>query len=241
MTPPTLAQLVCGLLWTYTVTSVNMRLKQPPPPQQPQPQPPQQPQQQQQQQHTTTHNNTQQQQHTTTTHTTTTHTTHTHNNTQTTGAWGLTCRKLWCSAVAIHRGPRQFLDKVVFMPAACRQFWGPDRCAENWGSTQLQFSNMVDVPVVATTGAVLEQGGNARYCDDRCVGVLQSRKLWRFRSCSTLTRWSMSLFVHFIDGCGRPCDQAATVGVSPRLFFMTVMAAMNMAVWFGVEGLFRRY
>ena len=24
------------------------------------------------------------------------------------------------------RGPLQFLDKVVFMPVACRQFWGPD-------------------------------------------------------------------------------------------------------------------
>ena len=24
------------------------------------------------------------------------------------------------------RGPLQFLDKVVFMPVACRQFWSPD-------------------------------------------------------------------------------------------------------------------
>ena len=52
----------------------------------------------------------------------------------------------------------------------------------------VQFSNMVDTPVVATIGAVLEQGGNARCCDDRCIGVLQSRKLWRFRSCRA---WSM--------------------------------------------------
>ena len=31
--------------------------------------------------------------------------------------------------------------------------------------------DQVDMPVVATTGAVLEQGDNARCCDDRCMDV----------------------------------------------------------------------
>ena len=29
-------------------------------------------------------------------------------------------------------GPRQFLDKVVFMPVACRQHWGPDVQLQFW-------------------------------------------------------------------------------------------------------------
>ena len=63
------------------------------------------------------------------------------------------------------RGPRQF-----FMPVACRQFWGPDvqktvvlrscssgqsghaRCCDD-RCMDVQFSNMVDMPCVATTGA----------------------------------------------------------------------------------------
>ena len=31
---------------------------------------------------------------------------------------------------------------------------------------------------------------------------------------AVLTKWSMSLFVQFIDGCGRRCDHAATSGLS---------------------------
>ena len=47
--------------------------------------------------------------------------------------------------------------------------------------------------------------------------------------------------VQFIDGCGRLRDQAATSWGFATIFYMAVMAAMNMAVWFWVEGLFRRY
>ena len=36
--------------------------------------------------------------------------------------------------------------------------------------------------------------------------VSQSRKLWRFRSCSACR----CLLAQFIDGCGRPCDHAVT-------------------------------
>ena len=46
------------------------------------------------------------------------------------------------------------------------------------------------MPVVATTGA----------------WDLTVQKLWMFRSCSV-----DALLVQFIDGCGRPCDHAATV------------------------------
>ena len=88
------------------------------------------------------------------------------------------CRKLWCAAVAVGGHAR-----------CCG-----DRCIG------VQFLNKVNMSVVATTGAVLEQGGYARCCDGGCVGVLQSRKLWRFRSC----RACRCLLAQFISGCGRP-------------------------------------
>ena len=126
------------------------------------------------------------------------------------------------------RGPRQF-----FMPVACRQFWGPDvqktvvlrscssrqsghaRCCDD-RCMDVQFSNMVDMPVVATTGAVLEQGGNARYCDDRCI--------W-FHSAENCEGSAVAVLV----------DVCCAV---PKIFYMADMAAMNMAVWFGVGGAF---
>ena len=43
--------------------------------------------------------------------------------------------------------------------------------------------------------------------NDRCFG-LQSRKLWKFRSCSALTGWSM-FPLQFIDKVGRSRDPAA--------------------------------
>ena len=50
---------------------------------------------------------------------------------------------------------------------ACRKLW----CAA------VALLDKVDMPVVATTGAVLEPCGDARCCDDRCVWVSTSRKL----------------------------------------------------------------
>ena len=46
--------------------------------------------------------------------------------------------------------------------------------------------------------------------NDRCLAS-ECRKLRRSRSCSTSDGWSVSLLAPFIDGCERPCDQAATV------------------------------
>ena len=50
-----------------------------------------------------------------------------------------------------HVGPRQFLNKVVFMPVACRQCWGPDvqktvvfrSCNSSWvrGSSWTRLSS----------------------------------------------------------------------------------------------------
>ena len=50
----------------------------------------------------------------------------------------------------------QFSDLVETCPLLWRQVH------------EVQFLDKVDMPVVATTGAVLGQGGHARCCDDRC-------------------------------------------------------------------------
>ena len=103
------------------------------------------------------------------------------------------------------RGPRQFLDKVVFMPVACRQFWGPDvqktevfrSCSSRTWLTcpllrrQVQFLNKVAMPVVVTTGAF--GFFSAENCGGSAVAVLGD-------VCS-----------QFIDGCERPCAHAETL------------------------------
>ena len=62
------------------------------------------------------------------------------------------------------------------------------------------------MPVAAATGAVLEQGGDARCVQRQVLWVSKSRTLWRFRSCSACR----CQLAQFIDGCGRPCDHAET-------------------------------
>ena len=49
--------------------------------------------------------------------------------------------------------------------------------------------------------------------NDRCLGS-DSAEHCGISAVAVLTRWSMSLFVQFIDGNGRPCDHAATSGLS---------------------------
>ena len=46
-------------------------------------------------------------------------------------------------------------------------------------------------------------------CNDRCLGH-DSAENCGISAVAVLTRWSMSLFLQFIDGCGRRCDHAAT-------------------------------
>ena len=77
------------------------------------------------------------------------------------------CRKLWSSAVAIHHGSAAVLGQGC-LHARCVQTVLGFRRAENCGVPQLQFLNKVDMPVVATSCAVLVPGGDARCCDDRC-------------------------------------------------------------------------
>ena len=138
-----------------------------------------------------------------------------------------------------YAGPRQFLDKVVFMPVACRQCWGPD----------------VQKTVVCRSCS-FEQSGHARCCDDRCIW---SQRAENFGG-SAVAVLGRCLLAQFIDGCGRPGDHGETVVQWQCLWIqfiarvrgqsscatengaVVVMAAMT--IWrFGlaVEGLFRRY
>ena len=59
-----------------------------------------------------------------------------------------------------------------------------EETVEPHSCSPLSVDNVVAIPVV---------------CNDRCR-VSECRKLRRSRSCSTLTRWSISLLAQFIDG-----------------------------------------
>ena len=83
--------------------------------------------------------------------------------------------------------------------ARCLQTVLVFRRAKNCGVPQLQFWTRWTCPLLRRQvhwGAVLEQSGHARCCDDRCIWVSTGRKLQRFRSCSSsnsLTRSSTFL------------------------------------------------
>ena len=48
--------------------------------------------------------------------------------------------------------------------------------------------------------------------NDRCLGY-DTAENCGISAVAVLSRWSMSLFMQFIDGCGRPCAYAATSGL----------------------------
>ena len=48
--------------------------------------------------------------------------------------------------------------------------------------------------------------------NDRCLGYASTENCG-ISAVAVLTRWSMSLFMQFIDGYGRPCAYAATLGL----------------------------
>ena len=87
----------------------------------------------------------------------------------------------------------------------------------------MQFLDKVDMPVVATTGAVLVQGGNARCFDDRCIWFLPAE------NCGG------SAVAVLVDVCWRssstvvdiPVIKQRQLGVSPRFFYLAVMAVMK--------------
>ena len=48
--------------------------------------------------------------------------------------------------------------------------------------------------------------------NDRCLGY-DSAENCGISAVAVLSWWSMSLFMQFIDGCGRPCAYAVTLGL----------------------------
>ena len=87
---------------------------------------------------------------------------------------------------------------------------------------EVQFLDKVDMPVVATTGAVLEQGGNARCFDDRCTWFLCAENCGGSAVAGMVdVGWRSSLTVVDV-----PVIKQRQVGVATMLH-MAVMAAMK--------------
>ena len=86
---------------------------------------------------------------------------------------------------------------------------------------------------------------HARWCANDRAMVKTVQKTVAFRRCSTLTRWSMSLLLQFIEVL-RPCDYAATVSrnwrclrfsSSPESADIPVATETSMlSAWCGDEG-----
>ena len=94
---------------------------------------------------------------------------------------GFPSRKLWRL--------RSFTSRIWWSMSLLTQFI--DVCGRPCDHAETFFvvqflDKVVDMPVMS---------------NDRCPGF-QCRKPWKFRSCNSMAQ--------FVDGCGRPCDHAAT-------------------------------
>ena len=92
----------------------------------------------------------------------------------------------------------QFIDRGVDLSVVLQRRVPTVQTVQKTGEIpQMMFSDKVETPVVV----------------QRQVFGVDSAENFGISAVAVLTRWSMSLFMQFIDGYGRRCDHAATSGL----------------------------